>query len=92
MINVKENFKSMYQNQNLLCKLCQNENETQYHLLECEKLIEMCSELYNDEIVNSNDIFGDLPKQIRAAKLYEKVLEVRENLIQKSKEESSDIR
>ena len=45
------------------CSLCQNEEDTIRHHLECHVLMEHCSELFNDRIVRYEDIFGNLQKQ-----------------------------
>ena len=80
MLDVKGNFKSMFQG-NIQCDLC-NENvvQSQDHLLDCQKLIDNCSELYNNVVVEHDDIFGKVDKQLSVVRLYQKVLEVREKL------------
>ena len=65
------------------CDLCKNEEDSIQHCLECPVLISKCADLYNDRIVNFKDLFGSLEKQIRAIKLYEKILVKREELLEK---------
>ena len=49
--------------------------------MECPVLINHCSELYNDRIVKFEDLFGCIEKQIRAVRLFEKILARREKLL-----------
>ena len=82
MIDAKMNFKNMYLD--TTCSLCQNEEDTIRHHLECRVLMEHCSELFfNDRIVRYEDIFGNLQKQLRAVNLFEKVMKKREELLDK---------
>ena len=72
MIKVKINFKNMFKD--TVCDLCKKEDESIQHCLECPILMNECQELYDDRIVKYEDVFGKLPAQIRAVKLFEKVL------------------
>ncbi len=51
---VKNNFRNNYRNTNILCPLCELEDDTQEHLFECVKLRHIPSEECNYE-----DIFSD---------------------------------
>ena len=82
MTNAKMNFKNMHTD--TTCSLCKNEDDTIQHYLEYSVLIEHCKDLYNDRIVQYEDIFGSLKKQSRATKLFEKVLKKREELLKKT--------
>ena len=83
MVQVKANFKTGLDS--LICDLCkvEEEEENQSHLLNCEVLLNQCEALYNDESVEYDDIFADKESQLKAVKLFEKVLEVRDNLLPK---------
>ena len=81
MTDAKMNFKNMYID--TTCSLCKMEDDSIQHYLECSVLIENCTELFNDCIVRYEDIYGSLKKQTRAAKLFEKVLRKRKELIEK---------
>ena len=83
MVQVKANFKTGFDS--LFCDLCkvEDEEENQPHLLNCEVLLNNCEALYNDESVEYDDIFSDKESQLKAVKLFEKVLEVRDNLLPK---------
>ena len=86
MINIRDNYKNMYQDVN--CLWCE-EVENSEHLLNCSKLIENCPELYNDNVVKFEDVYSDeLVKQTRATILYEKVLKVREELLREREVQS----
>ena len=79
MLDVKINFRNFYADNK--CRLCEIEEETQNHLLNCPELIKNCPELYNDMIVKYEDIFSDnVKKQHRVTKLYIKVLAVWEKM------------
>ena len=80
MIKVKMNFKNMFINN--ACDLCKKDEDTTQHILECEVLINNCSQLYNDRIVRYQDIFGNIQAQIRAVKLFQNVLKKREELLE----------
>ena len=82
MIDVKKNFQNFYKDLN--CRLCNSQNviEDQNHLLDCEPLIMSCSFLYDDMIVNHNDIYSsNLKKQLRATKLFQSVWDVWDKLV-----------
>ena len=63
MINVKDNFKNMYESNDLLCVLKCGKYEDQQHLLECDVLIDKCTALYEDATVNYEDLFSTENKQ-----------------------------
>ena len=83
MTNAKMNFKNMYLDTK--CSLCENEEDSIRHYLECSVLLEQCEELFNDRIVRYEDIFGNLQKQLRAVNLFEKVMKKRQQLLDKLK-------
>ena len=67
MTSVKMNFKSQYQD--LMCDLCENDlNQTDFHLLDCETVLNECSELSNDNVSEYEDIFGNISKQHQITK------------------------
>ena len=68
---------------NWFCSLCKIEYETINHTLNCQVLIGQCTVLNNDRIVTYEDVFENTDKQLRAVKLFEKVLEKREELLEK---------
>ena len=82
MINVKDNFKNMYQNEDLLCSLKCGEYEDQNHLLECKILIDNCTALFEDATVQYEDLFLSENKQLEAVKLFVKVLKTRDRLLE----------
>ena len=81
MVQVKANFKNGLDN--IICDLCNIEEDDQCHLLSCEKLMYECEDLYNDDTVEYEDIFSNTENQLKAVKLFQKVLKVRENLLLK---------
>ena len=89
MIDLKGNFKGMYIN-NLECELC-NENllQNQDHLLSCQKIIDNCKELYENINIEHDDIFGDTKKQLKVVRLYQKVLEAREKILEEERDQNN---
>ena len=77
-IDVKCNYKNKYYNHQ--CELCtSNSQDDQYHLFQCEYLINNCKNLENNTTIEYEDIFDDTDtkKQIKAAKLLYEVWEKR---------------
>ena len=68
-----------YKNE-LFCDLC-GEYEDQQHLLLCKVLINNCEALYNDSTIQYTDLFGAENKQLPVVKLFGKVLEARQALL-----------
>ena len=69
MLDVKENFKNLYLDTS--CRFCGKSDENQRHLLNCEVIIQHCPELYNDRIVQYDDIYDENPSiQLRVTKLF----------------------
>ena len=78
MIDVKMNFKG--QDIDTKCNFCDIE-ESQDHLLDCHTIIQNCKELYDDTVVEYEDIFNNATKQFQMAKLYKLALETRDQLL-----------
>ena len=79
MTPVKANFSSMFDNIN--CNNCiMNIPESDSHLLECTKMIEVCISLYNDCEAEYLDIFGDMDSQICVTKIYEDIFQAKTKL------------
>ena len=66
------------------CRVCGESEveESQSHQLECITLINRCPELYNDSIINYDDIYSNISKQVRVTKLFDKVLRVRDKIFE----------
>ena len=80
-IDVKTNYRNRHQN--LQCELCQSgEDDSQLHLLNCQKLIENCETLANNIEVEYEDIFEDIESQAKAVRLLTEILEVRTQLFE----------
>ena len=84
MTNFKMNFKNMHKD--TICDICREEDDTSQHSLECSILMKNCPELYKDRIVQHDDIYKNMEKQVRAIQLFEKVLEEREKILTKMNE------
>ena len=78
-INVKTNYRHMYADTK--CTLCvSGEEDSQYHLFNCQEIIDNCPALANNVNVEYEDIFGDISSQVLVAKLLSEILETRERL------------
>ena len=55
MTEVKHNFRSKYADQT--CPLCLSEEDSLYHLLSCQKLLDNCKALAENINVEHEDIF-----------------------------------
>ena len=89
MTNVRSNFSSKYENIN--CNICGGqEPQTDYHLLECPKIIHLCSKLDNDNETEYQDIFDNIDSQVRAVKLFESVFKTKEKLEDEDEDKDED--
>ena len=76
---VRANFSSKYVD--TTCNLCLlSEVQTDSHLLECPKIIDLCTKLNDDTITEYEDIFEDDESQVRVVKLYEEIFRMKEKL------------
>ena len=78
----RANFKQKYIHSNILCTLCQLENEDQQHILQCSIILR---EYNSDEVAQSSvkydDIFSeDVHKQKEVTSLFLKLFEIRKKL------------
>ena len=73
MTDVKVNFKGKYEN--LACKICKKENETQDHILKCEKISTEVSPEYHK-------IFEkDVQDQVKIAKIFNENIKRRNSIL-----------
>ena len=80
MFPVKENFKNNHLN-DLNCKMCKIEICNQEHLLSCVVLRKFLPELETTN-VKYEDLFGSSDKQLEAAKLFMKISNHRETILE----------
>ena len=80
MYPVKSNFKDQH-NYNLSCDLCSNAICDQRHLLSCKVLQNLIPEIKNTS-VRYNHLFGSMEQIIPAIKLFTKITENREEVLQ----------
>ena len=79
-LNLKTNFSQMYSDN--LCRICKLFPESQSHLLQCPDIIPKLKLLSNYKEIDENYIYGDVSKQLKIVKIYTKVLEIREELLE----------
>ena len=82
MIDVKENFKSNYEN--MLCKLCFIFRENQQHLLDCSIIREKLKDVIEFENLNIEMAYQSLERQELLAKYYTIILNARSDIISQS--------
>ena len=77
---VKENFKNAYQNNNMLCELCQLFSCTQSHPLQCPKLN---TKIIIDKRIKLTEefIYGDVEQQLLYVKIYKQFWDLRKTLL-----------
>ena len=80
----KENFRQKYINTNLLCSLCQTENENQQHILTCTVLIEKfrSENLSIDQVEYENLFSNNVNKQKEVTQLFMELFKIRETLLE----------
>ena len=79
MTDVRANFSSKYENIN--CNLCDlQEPQTDWHLLECPKIVQLCSKLNNDNQTEYQDLLENLDSQMRAIKIFEAIFKTKEKI------------
>ena len=77
--DVRANFSSKYADTN--CNLCHlTELQTDWHLLECTKMVEFCTKLKNDINTEYHDIFENIEVQVRAVKLFDAIFKMKEKI------------
>ena len=92
MMNVKANFRNQYNNDDIICKFCdEGVEESQYHQLECQTIINNCPELFNDISVEYEDIFKGPEKQLKIVKLFHAIVNTRDKLISENENDRQTI-
>ena len=78
MVQLKANFKNSHRG-NLQCEMCDDEKsvESQMHLLECQFLTSHPDLKTVIKTVKYGDIFKELPTQIKAVKVWRKIMNIR---------------
>ena len=83
-IDCKINFRNKYNKDDLLCSVCQQEEESQIHILHCKVLNDVLrsNELIVDQ-VNYQDIYGDdHRKQKVITTIFSKLLSIRKQILE----------
>ena len=80
--DVKMNFKGMYDG-DYSCNLCKEDiPQTQAHLTQCNKIIDNCPQLLDNIDVEYEDIYAEPEKQLKITKLFRKILETRDKIME----------
>ena len=76
MINVRENFREKYRNDKT-CKLCNEETETQEHVLNCKEIVKNANMMVDDKIEYIHIFDETVAKQSKVAILFENLWKIR---------------
>ena len=79
MFKVRQHFKNQFEDH--MCQLCNAVNEDQFHLFNCEKIINNCEELANNIVIEYEDLFETGNKLLEAVKLLKQIVKPREQLM-----------
>ena len=76
MCDVKTNFKHQYSH-NMRCRLCDLQEESEAHLLNCHDILDknLESELLN---ISLSDLWAPFSRQKKAAKIFNKIIKIRD--------------
>ena len=85
-VDVKENFKHAYQNNDMLCQLCKLFSCTQAHVLQCPKLITRI--LVDTKIqLSESFVYGNVDQQLLYVKIFKEFWDLRAKLLEEIKNE-----
>ena len=78
---VKNNFRNNYRNTDTLCPLCSSFNDSQEHIFECTRILQV----HNQNITCSHeDVFSrDIDTLLEVSRILLKLVKIRENLLSK---------
>ena len=82
MVQCKYNYKQKYRADDLLCPICGNHPDSQQGIFSCPSIFSDEKIIEEAQGIEYDDIYGTLPKQIVAVKLWTKILLRRNQLIQ----------
>ena len=87
-VDVKDNFKHAYQNNDMLCQLCKLFSCTQSHVLQCP---ELKTQILVDSKINLSDdfIYGNVDQQLLYVKIYKEFWDLRCKILEKAKAEKT---
>ena len=83
MYDVKTNFKHQYSH-NMRCRLCDLQEESEAHLLNCHDILDknLESELLN---ISFSDLWAPFSRQKMAAKIFNKLIKIRDFKLEEKK-------
>ena len=88
-LNVKNNHKSSYK-ENMWCRTCHLFSETQEHILHCSVIRDKVKHLNIDfNSVTYNMIFGSMDNQEKLVKIYQIIVQARNDILKPKPNESS---
>ena len=84
-LDCKMNFKNRYNNDDLLCNFCKEEQDDQQHILQCKTLnSKLSSEELAQGLVKYEDIYGDHLKQKVIVTIFSELLDIRKTMAEDS--------
>ena len=81
MLDVKSNFKNSYNE--TFCPLCEKENDTQQHVLECPSIISDQLVVTNDAVEYQHIYLNDVKKQAALTRFFMGVWKIRKKKTKK---------
>ena len=83
-VNCKINYRNLYREDDLLCKLCVAKTCTQEHIMQCKVIQEgfKTEEISQGKVLYSDIFHSDVRKQKTIATLYKYLLEIRTKMLQ----------
>ena len=79
MYQVRNNFRNNYQQTNVLCPLCERDEDTQEHLFKCRNIQEALLNDDSQQLLVYEDIFSnDTDTLLNVARKLKKIVDVRE--------------
>ena len=92
LIDCKMNFKSKYGQNDILCRICFEEEESQLHIFHCKILNqELKSKNIIKEKICYEDIYGDVNKQKVITVFFANLLEARKQMLENKEEYSNNL-
>ena len=80
MYNVRNNFRNNYKLSNILCPMCETDDDTQEHLFHCQKIRESLPHEVFDRGISYEDIFdSNCDTLLEVAKLLKEIVKIRED-------------
>ena len=90
-VDCKINFKNRYKDTDVLCPLCEDSEDSQQHMLECEEIRKkLKSNAVTQNKIEYNDLFKDCIKQKYCTEMFKEMLDIRKKLEEDNRQSELD--